>query len=147
MEFRSRIQRAQSALARKRRWPRPAILGISATAVIAALSLIAWAGWEGLSGKHQNISTPSSVPFTDPDKGKSLAQRWEGNFNALMEARKQALMQTPRGRSVPEHLAAEVARLEARDQMLRELILSTDIPPNQIFPEMPQSPPQTSDDP
>ncbi len=147
VEFRSRIQRAQSALARKHRWPRPAFLWISATLVIAALSLIAWAGWEGLSGKHRNISTPSSVPFTDPDKGKSLAQRWEGNFNALMEARKQALMQTPNGGSVPEHLAAEVARLEARDQMLRELILSTDTPPNQIFPEMFESPPQTSDDP
>lgn len=48
---------------------------------------------------------------------------------ALMEARKQALMQTPKDGSVPEHLAAEVARLEARDQELRQLILDTANPP------------------
>lgn len=148
VEFRSRIQRAQSALARKRRWPRPAILWISATAVIAALLWTAWVVWpEVLSGKHQNVSATPSVPPIDPDEGKPLSRRWEENFNALMEARKQALMQTPKDGSVPDRLAAEVSRLEARDQELRELILDTANPPNKNFPKMSESPPQTSDDP
>ena len=150
VELRSRIQRAQSALARKRRWPRPALRWLSSTMIIlaAALWLTARVGWpEGLSGMLRNFSNPSSVPPMDPDEGKSLSRRWEENFMALMEARKQAHMQTPKGGSVPEHLAVEVARLEARDQELRELILGPANPSNGNFPGMFKSPPQSPDDP
>jgi hypothetical protein len=131
-EFHSRIQQAQSALARPRRLPRPAILWFSATAIVAAVLwwLPAREGWQkSLSDLFQTFSNPSSVPPIDPDEGKPLPRRWEENFMALMEARKQALMQTPKGGSEPEHLAAEVARLEARDQELRQLILGTANPP------------------
>lgn len=131
-EFHSRIQQAQSALARPRRLPRPAILWFSATAIVAAVLwwLPAREGWKkSLSDLFQTSSNPSSVPPIDPDAGKPLPRRWEENFMALMEARKQALMQTPKDGSVPEHLAAEVARLEARDQELRQLILDTANPP------------------
>jgi serine/threonine protein kinase len=128
-EFHSRIQQAQSALARPRRRSRRAILCLSATAIVAAV--LWWQpvrdGWQkSLSDLFQTYTTPSSVP---PSIAEENLRRFEENLTALLEARQQAFMQTPSGGTTPENLAAEIARLEKRDQELRELILASDNPP------------------
>jgi len=60
---------------------------------------------------------------------EAALQQFEENRNALMEARKQAYLQTPDGGSTPATLAAEITRLEARDRELRELVRSSGSPP------------------
>ena len=56
-------------------------------------------------------------------------RQFEENLTALLEARKQAFLQTPDGGSTPATLAAEITRLEARDRELRELVRSSGSPP------------------
>ena len=56
-------------------------------------------------------------------------RQFEENLTALLEARKQAFLQTPDGGSPPATLAAEITRLEARDRELRELVRSSGSPP------------------
>ncbi len=54
----------------------------------------------------------------------------EENLTALYEARKQAFLQTPEGGTPPAALTKEIARLEARDRELRELVSNSKNPPD-----------------
>jgi serine/threonine protein kinase len=60
---------------------------------------------------------------------EAAMRQFEENLNALMEARKQAFLQTPDGGPPPADLAAEIARLEARDRELQELVRRSKSPP------------------
>jgi serine/threonine protein kinase len=62
----------------------------------------------------------------------SALRQFRDNLTALLEARKRALLQTPAGGSPPAALAAEIARLEARDRELRELVRNSALPPADI---------------
>jgi hypothetical protein len=57
-----------------------------------------------------------------PTERDAALRQFEENLTALIEARQQALRQTPDGGSSPAALAAEIGRLEARDRELRELV-------------------------
>jgi serine/threonine protein kinase len=74
--------------------------------------------------RHSRLSTRNASSTTHD----AALRQFEENFNALMEARKQAFMQTPEGGSPPAALAAEIARLEARDRELRELVRGSSSP-------------------
>ena len=103
-EFRSRIQQAQEALVRPRRSRRRATLWFAAAAVVAALASAPW--W---------LPSRQAGEASSPAARDAALRQFEENLTALIEARQQALRQTPDGGSPPAALAEEIARLEARD--------------------------------
>jgi hypothetical protein len=70
--------------------------------------------------------------LNDVNARVAALQQFEENLTALLETRKQALLQTPDGGSPPATLADEITRLEARDRELRELVRSSGSPPPDI---------------
>jgi serine/threonine protein kinase len=127
-EFRTRIQQAQEALVRPRRRLGRAALWIAAAAVAIALVTAPW--WlpsredavESSFDMARTVSKAASVLPSRPDGENALPaerdvvlQQFEENLTALMEARKQAVLQTPAGGPTPAELAGKIARLEARD--------------------------------
>ena len=143
-EFRSRIEQVHEALVRPRRNYRRAILRVAAVAVVIAIVLmitLLTAPWlfpsredavEGSFNLTRMISKAASILPSRPDDGTALPtepadarQQLEENQTALMEARRQVSLRTPNEGSPPADLAAEIARLEARDRELREQIRSS----------------------
>jgi len=103
-EFRTRIEQAQSALVRPRRSRRRATLWFAAAAVIAALASAPW--W---------LPSRPTGEASSPTARDAALRQFEENLTALIEARQQALRQTPNGDAPPAALAEEIARLEALD--------------------------------
>ena len=103
-EFRRRIEQAWSALARPRRRGRRATLWFAATAVVAALTSAPW--W---------LPSRQAGRASSPAESAAALRQFEDNLTALIEARQQALRQTPDGGSPPGALLEEIARLEALD--------------------------------
>jgi hypothetical protein len=131
-------------LVRPRRNYRRAILRVAAVAVVIAIVLmitLLTAPWlfpsredavEGSFNLTRMISKAASILPSRPDDGTALPtepadarQQLEENQTALMEARRQVSLRTPNEGSPPADLAAEIARLEARDRELREQIRSS----------------------
>jgi serine/threonine protein kinase len=73
-------------------------------------------------------------------KRNAALQEFEANLTALLEARKQAFLQTPDGGRTSAALAAEITRLESRDRALRELFRSSNPPADNPAPP-PGTPP------
>jgi serine/threonine protein kinase len=141
-EFRSRINQVQEALPRPRR---RALRRIAAAAAVVALLLVIAlyaAPWllpsredavESSFDLTRKLSTAASILPSRPEEGNDGRQQFEENRTALMEARQQASLKTPDGGSPPADLAAEIARLEARDRELRELV-RPGVPPSKEQP-------------
>ena len=140
-EFRSRIEQVHEAMPRPRRNRRRALRRIAAAAAVVALLLVIAlyaAPWllpsredavESSFDLTRKVSTAASILPSRPEEGADARQQFEENRTALMEARRQASLKTPDGGSPPADLAAEIARLEARDRELRERIRSSGAPP------------------
>ena len=103
-EFRTRIEQVQEALVRPRRRPRRATLWFAAAAVAIALATAPW--W--LPSRQAGGTAPPIPPDV-------ALQQFEENLTALINAHKQAVLQTPAGGSPPAALTEEIARLEASD--------------------------------
>ena len=139
-DFRSRLEQVHDPLPRPRRERRRALRRIAAAAALAALALgiaIYTAPWllpsredavESSFDVTRKVSKAASILPSRPEGGTGDRQQLEENRTALMEARRQALLKTPDGGSPPADLAAEIARLEARDRELRERIRSSGSP-------------------
>ena len=115
--------RKQAVLQTPAGGPTPAALAekiarLEARDPVAARAVAVWL--------RQSRPGGGSVP---PIALEAALQQFEENRNALMEARKQAYLQTPDGESTPATLAAEITRLEARDRELRALVRSSGSPP------------------
>lgn len=81
----------------------------------------------------RKVSKAASILPSRPEEGPDARQQFEENQAALIEARRQVSLRTPAGGSPPADLAAEIARLEARDRELRELVRPGD-PPSKESP-------------
>lgn len=141
-EFRACIQQAQEALGRPRRNRRRASLWFAAAAAFLALAiaLTLYTAPVWLPSREsatvssfriaRTISQAAAVLPSRPDGGpippeQAVALRqFEETLTALMAARQKAMRETPEGGSPPAALAAEIARLEARNRELLEQIRS-----------------------
>jgi tRNA A-37 threonylcarbamoyl transferase component Bud32 len=130
-EFRTGVQQAQAGSVRLSPRPRRrrATRWFAAVAVTASVAAVAW--WLPPRQGAGNAPPPALDAAARPVPSTAIdadLRHFEENLTALLEVRKQVVLQTPDDGSTPAPLAEELARLEARLSELRERIRGSSPP-------------------